>query len=270
MHPLLNIAVRAARRAGDIILRAANQRDTLTIDTKQRNDFVTETDRQAEEEIIQIIHKAYPDHAILGEEGGQIGDHEITWIIDPLDGTTNFIHGLPHYAVSIGIQIRGRLEHGVIHDPGRGEIYTATRGSGAFLNDRRIRVSSARGLENSLIGTGLPFRDFTHADAYYDMLQAIASKTAGIRRAGSAALDLAYVASGRLDGYWELGLKPWDIAAGIVLLQEAGGIIGGLAGEPSGFMESGNLVCGNPRMFAALVREIQPHLNEALTSPTRQ
>jgi myo-inositol-1(or 4)-monophosphatase len=238
MHPLLTIAVRAARRAGDVIIRASNQRDSLTIDTKQRNDFVTEVDRQAEQEIIQIIHKAYPDHAILGEEGGQIGDNEVTWIVDPLDGTTNFIHGLPHYAVSIGIEVRGRLEHGVIHDPVRGEIYTASRGVGAFLNDRRIRVTPARSLE------GTPFRDFTHAPAYYGMLQAIASKAAGIRRAGSAALDLAYVASGRLDGYWELGLKPWDIAAGVVLVQEAGGIVGNLSGEPDGFMDSGNLVCG--------------------------
>ncbi|MGB5235167.1 MAG: inositol monophosphatase family protein, partial [Candidatus Macondimonas sp.] len=188
MHPLLTIAVRAARRAGDVIIRASNQRDSLTIDTKQRNDFVTEVDRQAEQEIIQIIHKAYPDHAILGEEGGQIGDNEVTWIVDPLDGTTNFIHGLPHYAVSIGIEVRGRLEHGVIHDPVRGEIYTASRGVGAFLNDRRIRVTPARSLEGALIGTGLPFRDFTHAPAYYGMLQAIASKAAGIRRAGSAAL----------------------------------------------------------------------------------
>jgi len=176
MHPLLTIAVRAARRAGDIIIRASNQRDSLTIDTKQRNDFVTEVDRQAEQEIIQIIHKAYPDHAILGEEGGQIGDNEVTWIVDPLDGTTNFIHGLPHYAVSIGIEVRGRLEHGVIHDPVRGEIYTASRGVGAFLNDRRIRVTPARSLEGALIGTGLPFRDFTHAPAYYGMLQTIAAR----------------------------------------------------------------------------------------------
>ena len=264
MHPLLTIAVRAARRAGDVIIRASNQRDSLTIDTKQRNDFVTEVDGQAEQEIIQIIHKAYPDHAILGEESGQIGDNEVTWIVDPLDGTTNFIHGLPHYAVSIGIEVRGRLEHGVIHDPVRGEIYTASRGVGAFLNDRRIRVTPARSLEGALIGTGLPFRDFSHAPAYYGMLQTIASKAAGIRRAGSAALDLAYVASGRLDGYWELGLKPWDIAAGVVLVQEAGGIVGNLTGEPDGFMDSGNLVCGNPRLFAALVRDIQPHLTPAL------
>ena len=265
MHPLLTIAVRAARRAGDVIIRASNQHDTLTIDTKQRNDFVTEVDRQAEWEIIQIIRKAYPDHAILGEESGRIGDHEVTWIVDPLDGTTNFIHGLPHYAVSIGIEVRGRLEHGVIHDPMRGEIYTASRGVGAFLNDRRIRVTPIRSLEGALIGTGLPFRDFSHATAYYGMLQAIASKTAGIRRAGSAALDLAYVASGRLDGYWELGLKPWDIAAGVVLVQEAGGIVGNLSGEPDGFMDSGNLICGNPRLFAALVRDIHPHLTPALT-----
>ncbi|HMM45481.1 MAG TPA: inositol monophosphatase family protein [Candidatus Macondimonas sp.] len=269
MHPLLTIAVRAARRAGDVILRATSQSDALTIEAKQRNDFVTEIDRQAEQEIIQIIRRAYPDHAILGEEGGQIGEHDVTWIIDPLDGTTNFIHGLPHYAVSIGIRIRGRLEHGVIHDPTRGEIYTATRGSGSFLNDRRIRIATARGLDGALIGTGLPFRDFSHAQAYYGMLQAIAAKTAGIRRAGSAALDLAYVASGRLDGYWELGLKPWDIAAGVVLVQEAGGIVGSLSGEPEGFMESGNLVCGNPRVFAALVREIEPHLTPMLRVQSR-
>ncbi len=263
MHPLLNIAMRAARRAGDVIIRHNNRLDQVTINVKQRNDFVTEVDRQSEREIIQIIHKAYPDHAILAEESGAQGEHEVQWIIDPIDGTTNFIHGIPHYAVSIGVKQRGRLEHAVIYDPSRLEMFSASRGSGAFCNDRRIRVASAISLEGTVIGTGIPFRSMHHADAYFPMLREIASKTAGIRRAGSAALDLAYVASGRLDGFWEIGLAPWDMAAGVLLVQEAGGVNGDLAGGIR-HLETGNIVCGNAKVFAALVREFAPYLTPEL------
>lgn len=264
MHPLLNIAIRAARRAGDGIARQVNRLDRLTVTAKQRNDFVTEADEQAEQDIIETVSKAYPDHAFLAEESGARGNNETCWIIDPLDGTTNFIHGVPHFAVSIAVQVRGRLEHGVIYDPMRQELFTASRGGGAFLDDRRIRVSGCRHLRDALVATGLPYRDFSHIDAYFDMLRRIILETSGIRRAGSAALDLAWVACGRHDGFWELGLKPWDLAAGILLIQEAGGVTGNLAGQPQ-CLDEGHIVAGNPAMFAALVREIRPHLTAALS-----
>ncbi len=230
MHPLVNIAVSAARSAGNFIMRYYDRADQLQIERKARNDFVTQVDRGAEQEIIRLIHKAYPQHAILAEESGASGDNEVTWIIDPLDGTTNFIHGIPHFAVSIGIQVRGKLEHGVIYAPCTQDLYIASKGSGAMLNSRRIRVSACNELERALIGTGVPLRE-EYLDRYVPMLRNIAAGTAGIRRAGSAALDLAYVAAGRLDGFWEFNLKPWDIAAGIVLVQEAGGIIRALEGS---------------------------------------
>lgn len=263
MHAQLNIAVRAARRAGDIIARYSQRLDEVTVTSKRRNDFVTEVDRLAEQAIKEVVHRAYPDHAFLAEESGAEGSGETVWIVDPLDGTTNFIHGIPHYAVSIGIRHRGRLEHGVVYDPIRQELFTASRGAGAQLDGRRVRVAQRRSLDEAVIGTGIPFRDLTHVDAYFGMLKTITGKTAGIRRAGAAALDLAYVAAGRLDGFWELGLQPWDIAAGVLLVQEAGGVTGDLEGEPR-FMDTGNIVCGNPRVFAAMVREIAPFLTPAL------
>jgi myo-inositol-1(or 4)-monophosphatase len=263
MNPLLNIAVAAARRAGDIIARQSRQTQSLRIDSKQRHDFVTQVDRQAENEIIKTIRKAHPDHAILAEESGPQGQNEVTWIIDPLDGTTNFIHEIPHYAVSIAVRWRARLEHAVVYDPVKLEMYTASRGSGAFLNDRRVRVAGRTGLENAVIGTGIPFRDMSYADAYFPMLREIAGKTAGIRRAGAAALDLAYVAAGRLDGFWEFGLQPWDMAAGVLLVQEAGGVNGDPAGGTA-HLDTGHIACGNPKVFAALVRECKPRLTTAL------
>ncbi|HYW90998.1 MAG TPA: inositol monophosphatase family protein [Gammaproteobacteria bacterium] len=263
MHAHLNIAVRAARRAGDIIARYSQRLDEVTVTAKRRNDFVTGVDRLAEDAIKEVVRRAYPGHAFLAEESGAEGDAETVWIIDPLDGTTNFIHGIPHYAVSIAVRQRGRLEHGVVYDPIRQELFTTSRGTGAQLDGRRIRVGPRRSLTDAVIGTGIPFRDMTHVDAYFGMLRQVTQKTAGIRRAGSAALDLAYVAAGRLDGFWEIGLQPWDIAAGALLVQEAGGVNGDLEGEPR-FMGSGNIVCGNPRLFAALVREIGPFLTPAL------
>jgi len=263
MHALLNIAVSAARKAGSFISRAIERVDTLQVDSKGYNDFVTEVDRRAEQEIIQVIHKAYPHHAILAEESGGHGDNESVWIIDPLDGTTNFLHGFPQFAISIALQHNGRMEVAVVYDPLRDELFTAIHGAGAQMNGRRLRVSKAKGVDGALIGTGFPFKDQTHLDAYLGMFKALVPRAAGIRRAGSAALDLAYVAAGRLDGFWEIGLKPWDMAAGILLIQEAGGIIGDFRGGPS-FFTSGNVVTGNARVFEGLVAAIQPYLTPAL------
>jgi myo-inositol-1(or 4)-monophosphatase len=261
---MLNIAVRAARNAGDIIVRHLNRLDQLTVSLKQRNDYVSEVDRQAEAEIIAIIRKAYPAHAVLAEESGiHEGNDEFQWIIDPLDGTTNFLHGFPQFAVSIALKHKGRLDQAVVYDPMRQELYTASRGSGAFLDNRRIRVTKQSSLDGALLGTGFPFKNQQHLDAYLNMFKALLVDTAGIRRPGSAALDIAYVAAGRLDGFWEIGLKPWDMAAGVLLVREAGGLVGDLSGGHE-FMETGNIVAAAPKLFAAMLREIRPHLNEAL------
>jgi myo-inositol-1(or 4)-monophosphatase len=261
MHPMLGIAVRAARRAGAIINRAARDVDLLSVTRKRHNDFVTEVDRAAEAAVIEILHRAYPDHAILAEESGatagQAAGSEYTWIIDPLDGTTNFIHGFPQYAVSIGLKHKGVLAQGVVYDPTKNELFTATRGRGAYLNERRIRVSKRLQLNEALIGTGFPFRDFADLDEYLAMFRALTARVAGIRRAGSAALDIAYVAAGRLDGFWEMGLSPWDMAAGALMVQEAGGLVGDLRGD-AGFLDSGRMICGNPKIFAQLVQIVGP------------
>ncbi len=265
MHPMLNIAVRAARNAGEIIVRHSNRIDELTITRKDRNDFVSEVDRQAEDEIIAIIRKSYPDHAILAEESGEREgkNDDFLWIIDPLDGTTNFLHGMPQFAVSIALQHKGRLEQGVVYDPMRQELFTASRGSGAFLDNRRIRVSKQVGLAGALLGTGFPYKDQEHLETYLAMFKALIVDSAGIRRPGSAALDLAYVAAGRFDGFWEIGLNPWDMAAGILLVREAGGLVGDFAGGHD-YMKSGNVVAAAPKLFPAMLREIRPHLTPAL------
>jgi myo-inositol-1(or 4)-monophosphatase len=263
MHALLNIAVSAARKAGSFIIRALERVDTLQVDSKGYNDFVSEVDRRAEQEIIQIIHKAYPQHTILAEESGEHAGSDSVWVIDPLDGTTNFLHGFPQFAVSIAMHHHGRQEVAVVYDPLRDELFTAIRGSGAQLNGRRLRVSKAKGLDGALIGTGFPFKDQTYVDAYLNMFKVLLPRAAGIRRAGSAALDLAYVAAGRLDGFWEIGLKPWDMAAGILLIQESGGIIGDLRGGPN-FYTSGNVVTGNARVFEGLVTAIRPYVTSTL------
>ena len=263
MHALLNIAVRAARRAGEIIVRSMARLDSIAVDTKGRNDFVTDVDRAAEAEIIAIIRKHYPSHAILAEESGRTGESETEWIIDPLDGTTNFVHGFPVFSVSIACQQRGRLEHAVIFDPLRQEIFTASRGAGAHLENRRIRVSKQRTLEGSLVATGFPYRaNQQHLDAYLGMLRAVMLNTAGIRRPGSAALDLAYVAAGRVDAFWELGLAPWDTAAGTLLVQEAGGRIGTLSGGE--YRQQGHVVAGTPKVYAELLEVLAPHLTPEL------
>jgi myo-inositol-1(or 4)-monophosphatase len=263
MHPLLNIAVRAARRAGEVIVRSLVRLESLEVTSKGRNDYVSEIDRAAEREIIEIVHKHYPEHAILAEESGRSGEHDTVWIIDPLDGTTNFLHGFPVFAVSIAVQQRGRLEIGVIYDPMRQEVFTAARGAGAHLENRRMRVSKQRTLEGALLTTGFPYREEErYADNYYAMLRTLAGLTAGIRRPGSAALDLAYVAAGRVDGFWELGLKPWDTAAGTLLVQEAGGRVGTLGGDEYQLGE--NIVAGAPKVYQAMIEALGPHVPEAL------
>ena len=263
MNPTLNIAIRAARSAGNVIIRNLGKLDTLAIHTKDRNDFVTEVDRQAEQEIIYILRKAFPAHGILAEESGfQEGD-EYQWIIDPLDGTTNFLHGFPQFAVSIALRHKGRLEQGVVYDPLRQEIFSASRGAGATMNDQRLRVTNRKTLEGSLLGTGFPFKSQQHLEVYLEMFRALFPQTAGIRRAGSAALDLAYVASGRLDGFWEIGLSIWDMAAGVLLIQEAGGLAGDFSGGHD-HLESGNIVAGNPKLFAEILKTIRPYVIEEL------
>jgi len=258
MHPMLNIAVRAARRAGSIINRASLNGGALNVRAKRVNDFVTQVDQAAEEAIIEIVRKAHPDHGFLAEESGKTpGEAEYVWIIDPLDGTTNFIHGFPQYAVSIGLRHKGVLTHGVIYDPTNNELFTATRGRGAYLNERRIRVSKRVQLSEALIGTGFPFRDLQSLDEYLAMFREFTVRTAGLRRAGAAALDIAYVAAGRLDGFWEMGLSPWDMAAGALLVQEAGGLVGDFRGD-SGYVDSGRIVCGNPKIFAQMLQVIGP------------
>ena len=266
MQPLLNIAVRAARRAGEVIIRSLNRLESLTVTAKGRNDFVTEVDRAAEAEIIAVIRRHYPQHAFLAEESGSSGEHETVWIIDPLDGTTNFLHGFPVFAVSIACQMKGRLEHAVIYDPMRGELFTASRGAGAHLENHRMRVSNARGIDGSLIATGFPYRANTrYLDSYMSMLRAVTEQAAGVRRPGSAALDLAYVAAGRVDGFWEIGLAPWDTAAGTLLIQEAGGRIGTLTGGE--YKQGGHIVAGTPRVYTALLELLAPHVPPDLREP---
>ena len=263
MQPLLSIAVKAARRAGDIIVRAIPRLEAVQVESKGRNDFVTEIDKAAEADIIQTIRRLYPDHAILAEESGASGDNEVVWIIDPLDGTTNFMHGFPTFAVSIACQIRGRLEHAVVFDPMRQEIFTASRGDGAQVEGRKMRVSKQATLEGALIATGFPYRaDSPWLDEYLAMLKSVMTKAAGVRRPGAAALDLAYVAAGRVDGFWEMGLKPWDTAAGTLLITEAGGRVGTLTGED--YKQGGHIVGGTQKVFAALVAAIAPHVTADL------
>lgn len=259
MHPMLNTAVRAARRGATVIQRASNNIEFITPEKKGHNDFVTEVDRAAEQAIIETILEAYPTHAIQAEESGSRGDSEYVWVIDPLDGTTNFLHGFPQYAVSIALMHRDIVTQAVVYDPCRNDLFTATRGVGAFLNDRRIRVSKTRELADSLIGTGFPYTEFQNLDAYTAIFRDMTQKAAGVRRPGAAALDLAYVACGRFDGFFEFGLKPHDIAAGSLLVTEAGGLMTDFSGEEK-YLESGNVLCGTPRVFGQMLQVIRQHL----------
>ena len=254
MHPMLNIAVKAARKAGHIINRASRDLDILKVETKRQNDFVTEVDRAAEAAVIGVLREAYPNHAILAEESGASAGSQgdFVWIIDPLDGTTNFIHGVPQYCVSIGLKHKGIITQAVVYDPAKNELFTATRGSGAYLNDKRMRVSKRIKIADALIGTGFPFSKVDVLDRYIAMFRKVTLNCAGIRRPGAAALDLAYVAAGRFDGFWEMGLSPWDMAAGSLLVQESGGLIGDFSGD-SNYLESGEIVAGNAKVFAQLL-----------------
>jgi myo-inositol-1(or 4)-monophosphatase len=263
VHALLNIAVRAARRAGELIVRSLNRVDSSQVSAKGRNDFVSEVDRAAEREIMASIRRSYPHHAFLAEESGASGEGETVWIVDPLDGTTNFLHGFPVFAVSIACQHRGRLEHAVVYDPMRQELFTASRGAGAHLDNRRIRVSRQRTLDGALVATGFPYRANTrYIDAYLGMLRTVMLSTAGLRRPGAAALDLAYVAAGRVDAFWEIGLNAWDTAAGTLLIQEAGGRIGTLVGGE--YRQGGHIVAGTPKVYSALLEVLAPHVPEDL------
>ncbi len=261
MHPMLTTAVKAARRAGNIINRGARDLDRLTVTAKGPKDFVSEIDHAAEAAIVETLLGSYPDHAILAEEGTNKGanpDSEYLWIIDPLDGTTNFLHGFPQYCVSIALAHRDVVQQGVIYDPVRNDLFTATRGRGAFLNDRRMRVSRRTQLRDCLIGTGFPFRDGTYLDTYLAMMKTMITHTAGLRRPGAAALDLAYVAAGFYDGFWEVGLNPWDVAAGSLLVLESGGLIGDLTGE-SGYLYGGQVIAASPKIFAQMVAALGPY-----------
>ena len=260
MQPMLNIAIRAAHRAGDFIVRKINKIPDLKVEVKARNDYVTDVDREAETLIIDELLKAFPGHGILAEESGLIeARDEYRWIIDPLDGTTNYLHGFPHYAVSIACEHQGRLTHGVIYDPIKQELFAASRGDGATLNNRRMRVANLRSLEGSLIATGFPFRNPDKLDEFLKLFNAFFAPASDIRRAGAASLDLAYVAAGRLDGYWESGLNAWDLAAGALIVREAGGLVTDYNGDGH-FLENGQIVAGNPRLIAEMLRTIQHHL----------
>lgn len=259
MHGMINIAVRAARQAGSIIIRHLNQLEMLEVVEKGRNEFVSQVDRLAEEAIIEVIRDYHPDHSILAEESGETGNHEYQWIIDPLDGTTNYLHGFPVFCVSIAVAHEGKIEHGVVYDPLRQEVFTASRGQGAHLDGRRIRVSKRTRMSQSLIATGFPYRmNKQFIDDYLAMLKTVIEDSAGVRRPGSAALDLCYVAAGRVDGFWEIGLNVWDIAAGALMIREAGGRISDYRGTDK-YLENGNVVAGNPRIYAALSKLLAPY-----------
>lgn len=258
---MINTAVKAARRAATIINRASFDLDQVRISRKGHNDFVSEVDQAAEQAIIDVLKQAYPDHAVLAEESGASSnlhdENENVWIIDPLDGTTNFIHGFPQYAVSIALKHRGQITQAVVYDPTRNELFTATKGEGAFLNNKRIRVAKRDKLADALIGTGFPYSDLSGLDEYLKMFKAMTEKSSGLRRPGSAALDLAYVACGRLDGFFEKKLKPWDMAAGALLVSEAGGIVSDFSGE-AGYLDKGDVIAGSPKIFVQMLGVLSP------------
>jgi myo-inositol-1(or 4)-monophosphatase len=275
LHPMLNTAVKAARRAGSIINRASLDLERVKVSRKQHNDFVTEVDQAAEKAIIDVLLTAYPDHRVLAEESGlsdakssietadtasasaSNAEADNLWIIDPLDGTTNFIHGFPQYCVSIALSQKGVITQGVIYDPNRNDLFVATKGRGAFLNDRRLRVSKRHRMNEALLGTGFPFKNLETLDRYLAMFRLMTGQSAGIRRPGAAALDLAYVAAGRLDGFFEIGLKPWDLAAGTLMVTEAGGLVGDFQADPD-YLYVGDVLAGTPKIFGQLVAMLGP------------
>lgn len=257
MNPFLNTAVKAARLAGRVITLNAEKLDRLTVTAKGHADFVSEVDKQAEEEIIYAIRENYPDHAIYAEESGRTTGNDFEWIIDPLDGTTNFLHGIPQYAVSIALREKGVLKVAVVFDPVKDELFTAVKGEGALLNDRRIRVSKTEHMAYSLLATGFPYKDMKNLNLWSDCFQSLLPETSGVRRAGSAALDLAWVAAGRYDGFWEFELNAWDIAAGVLLVQEAGGMVSEVDGGRD-HMQSGNIMAANSAIYRKMLRKLSP------------
>jgi len=259
MNPMLNIGVRAARAAGKVITQSVDRFDASSIQKKQRNDFVTEVDRKAEAEIVGVLRKSFPDHALLCEESGLIGDKsaEYQWIIDPLDGTTNFIHGLPHFSVSIALMRKNRLFQAVIYDPMRQELFTAGKGEGAFLDSKRLRVSGVNKLEDALLSSGFPYRDGQDLDFYQRTLRHYTERSAGVRRLGSAALDLAYVAAGRVEGCWLTGLQSWDMAAGALIVREAGGLVNDFDGGDE-WMQRGELIAAAPKVHHQMLEVMKP------------
>jgi myo-inositol-1(or 4)-monophosphatase len=270
LHPMLNIAIKAARSAGNIISRASMGLDLIKVNTKAPNDFVTEVDHHAEAAVIETLLEAYPGHAILAEESGRshgAKDSEYLWIIDPLDGTTNFIHGLPMFSVSIALAFRGQLQQAVVYDPARNDLFFASKGRGAFLNDRRLRVSKRNRMADALIGTGFPFRRGDHFKRYMQMLEMVMLACAGVRRPGSAALDLCHVAAGHYDGFFEPGLSPWDMAAGALMVTEAGGLVGNFTGE-SDFLYQREVIAGNPKIYGQLVQMLAPFSQIAAEAET--
>jgi myo-inositol-1(or 4)-monophosphatase len=261
IHPMLNVAIKAARAAGVIINRAALDVESVRVSQKMANDFVTEVDQASENIIIDTLLTAYPDHGILAEESGQTRGNpqsEHVWIIDPLDGTTNFIHGFPFYCISIALQSKGRIEQAVVYDPTRNDLFTSTRGRGAFMNDRRLRVSKRIRLQECLISTGFPFRPDDDYAAYLKLMSEVMKRTAGLRRPGAAALDLAYVAAGFCDGFFETGLHPWDMAAGSLLITEAGGLVGNFTGDAD-YLHQRECMAANPKIYAQLVTLLQKY-----------
>ncbi len=266
MHAMQNVAIMAARRGGDSLIRNLNKLDKLRVEQKGRNDFVSDADHAAEQAVIETIHKHYPDHAIRAEESGTQGESDYEWIIDPLDGTTNYLHGFPVFCVSVALAHKGRVEHAAVYDPLRQELFSASKGSGALLDGRKIRVSGRTQLSHALIGTGFPYRDSNASlEPYMKMLVAAMEHTSGIRRPGAAALDLCYVAAGRLDAFWETGLMAWDLAAGALIIREAGGIVSGLDGSED-FLDTGHVLCGTPKIYSGLARLFGPHVREMFSA----
>ena len=262
MQPILNIALKAARKAGDVILQSYDRLDTINATSKGQHDFVTDVDKRAETKILEIIKKAYPNHAILTEEtGAHAGDQNAMWIIDPLDGTHNYMRGFPHFCVSIGFKQRGKLEHALVYDPIRQEVFHASRGHGARLNDRRLRVTQTLYLDDALIATGFPVRNTKHLLPYLNQFNALMPHLANIRCSGSAALDLCYVAAGRLDGYFEMDLHPWDMAAGSLIVQEAGGMISDWQGQEN-YLDNGALIAATPEILTLLLKKIKDPIHE--------
>ncbi|MBS3824431.1 MAG: inositol monophosphatase [Wenzhouxiangellaceae bacterium] len=266
-HPFLNTAIEAAHKGGDLIMKYRDRVDSIPVERKARGDYASEIDKACEELIRNELGRRYPDHEIFGEEHGKTGDSENVWLIDPIDGTSNYLRGIPHYAISIALSVKGRIEHGVVYDPARDELFAASRGQGATLNNRRVRVSGRSTLSTAVLAAAFPFRSRRLMPAYMAMFGTLFDQCEDVRRAGAASLDLAYVACGRLDGYWELALKPWDTAAGALLVQEAGGVVMDIAGGDN-WLQSGHIIAAPFKLITPIRKAIEPHLTESLRART--